>query len=333
MTTDLIKRLLVPSVSGREEKIRGVIEKEAAPFADEIRTDNLGNLIVLKKGSSPEKDLKKLMFAAHMDEIGFIATFIDDKGFIRVSNIGGINWQSAAFAHVVFENGVEGILVPEAKASPNEYGPAKCVIDIGARDKKDAEKRVGIGDFAVVKADLRRLAGKRYSGRPLDDRIGCAVMLDTLARAEKCEDDVYFAFTVQEEVGLRGAGTAAFSIAPDYSVALDVTGTGDSPDARPMKVELGGGAAVKVKDSSVISDAGFVRLLKTLAKDNKIKYQLELLEAGGTDTAAMQRAGAGSIAAGISIPTRYIHSSVEEIDLGDVEACVRLCLALTAHKL
>ena len=324
---NLIKKVInAPGISGRENKIREIIQKIAAPYAESLTTDNLGNLIAFKKGTSPAP--KKLMFAAHMDEIGFLITFIDDKGFIRVSPIGGIHWDAAAFTGVVFENGVKGVIVPEAQISPSEYNAAKFYIDIGASNKKEAEKRVKIGDFAVMEPGLRRLSGRRYAGRPLDDRIGCAVMLEACIKSSVCANDTYFVFTTQEEVGCRGVKSAAFSIAPDYAAVFDVTKTGDTINSLPMAVKLGGGAAIKIKDSSVLCDIDFVNIMRNLAEKNKIKYQLEILEAGGTDTSAIQATGAGVVAGAISIPTRYIHSGSEMIDTGDYDACVELALKL-----
>ena len=201
-------------------------------------------------------------------------------------------------------------------------------MDIGAKDKKDAERKVAIGDFLVAVGGVKKLMGKRVVGRPLDDRVGCAVVLDIAERlsTETLAGDVYYVFSVQEEVGCRGAKTAAFGIAPAYSLCFDVTGTGDTIGSGSMACKLGGGAAVKIKDSSVICSEEVVTKLCQLADENKIPYQREVLLYGGTDTSAMQMSGAGSFAGALSIPSRYIHSSVECCDLGDVEACSRLAV-------
>lgn len=322
----LKKIMLTHGVSGRENYVASAIEELMRPYCDKITRDPLGNLICYKKGSS--KKPKKLMLAGHMDEIGFIVTGIDDKGYIHVSSIGGIHYVSAAYSNVVFENGTRGVIVPEGDFG-NNFSADRFVIDIGALSKKETEKKVKVGDFASTYSHIERLNGDFLAGRPFDDRIGCAIMVRAAMEAKDCANDTYFVFTTQEEVGCRGAKTSAFAIMPDYSVAFDVTGSGDGPKCRPMAVTLGGGAAVKVKDSSVICDGGFVNFLMGIAKKNSIKAQLEILEGGGTDTCSMQVAGAGSRATAISVPTRYIHSNNETVRKSDYDACV----ALTARLL
>ena len=312
-----------PSVSGREEGVRALLSELVAPFADEVRVDNLGNLIAKKNGTSGGSSV---MLCAHMDEIGFLVNFIEDSGLIRVAPVGGIHFAASAFSEVVSESGVSGVLVPDGKVKPADYGANTVAIDIGVKSRKEAERKVKIGDFFVVRGGVRRLAGKRIAGRPLDDRIGCAVVLgiaEALSHAET-KGDVYYVFSVQEEVGCRGAMTAAFGIAPDYALCFDVTGTGDTPGASPMACSLGGGAAVKIKDNSVICHPQVVASLCALAEEHKIPYQREVLTYGGTDTSSMQMAGTGSRAGALSIPCRYIHSAVECCDMGDVDACVRL---------
>ena len=316
--------MLAHGVSGREKNVADKIEKMMRPFSDSITRDALGNLICFKKGSA--KNAKKLMLAGHMDEIGFIATSIDDKGYIHISSIGGIHYVSAAFSNVRFENGLTGVIVPEADFG-NNFSSDRFVIDIGAKSRKETEKLVKIGDFASTFPHLEHLSGDFYAGRPFDDRIGCAIMVRAAMAVKDCRNDTYFVFTTQEEVGCRGAKTASFAIMPDFGLAFDVTGCGDGPKSRPMAVYLGKGAAIKVKDSSVICDGGFVRFLSDLAAKKKIKAQLEILEGGGTDTCSMQVAGTGSRATAISVPTRYIHSNNETIAKSDYDACVKLTVA------
>ena len=324
--TTLQRLCAVPSVSGREEKIRAVLRERIEPLADEVRTDNLGNLIAVKKGSGVGKTV---MLCAHMDEIGFLVTFLEDSGMIRIAPVGGIHFTATAFGSVISEKGVRGVLVPNAKTKAADYKADNFYIDIGAKNRKEAERKVAVGDFFVAEGGVRRLAGKRITGRPLDDRIGCAVLLAIAEelKAERLAGDVYYVFSVQEEVGCRGALPAAFGIQPDYSLCFDVTATGDTPDASVMACELGGGAAVKIKDSSVICHEEVVTRLCNLAEEKKIRYQREILTAGGTDTNSMQLAGGGSRAGALSIPCRYIHSGVETCDLGDAEACVALATA------
>lgn len=327
---NLMKTLTaVRGISGREKSISDKLLTIIAPLADKCWNDAMGNLIALKKGTAPDGERNKIMLCAHMDEIGFLVTYIEDSGFIRVNAIGGINWVAAAFTEVTFGNGVKGILVPETGTAPADLKQEKFYVDIGAKDKKEAERKVQIGDFCALNGSLTRLCGRRVAGRPLDDRIGCAVLVKI---AEKLKDltvadDVYFVFSVQEEVGVRGAKTSAFGISPDIGIAYDVTGTGDSLGAKPMACSVGAGAAIKLKDSSVICDYELTQELAAVAKENGIKHQFEILAAGGTDTSAMQMSGAGVRAAALSIPTRYIHSGVEMLDLNDAEACVELTVA------
>ncbi len=324
---NLMKTLTaVRGISGREKAVSDKLLTVMAPLTDKCRNDTMGSLIAYKKGTAPDGERRKIMLCAHMDEIGFLVTYIEDNGCIRVNAIGGINYVAAAYSQVVFGNGVKGILVPETGTAPADLKQEKMYVDIGAKDKKEAERRVQIGEFCALEGGLTRLCGRRVAGRPLDDRIGCAILVKIAERLKEAPvaDDVYFVFSVQEEVGIRGSKTATFGITPDIGIAYDVTGTGDSLGAKPMACSVGGGAAIKLKDSSVICDYELAQELAQVAKDNDIKHQFEILAAGGTDTASMQMTGAGARVAALSIPTRYIHSGVEMLDLLDAEACVAL---------
>ncbi len=314
------------SVTGREKYLADIIEADLASCADNISRDAMGNLTVFKKGKDSSK---KLMIAAHMDEIGFIVTSIDDNGFIKVSNVGGINAVYSSYQIVRFENGVKGVIV--SSATNGEIKVKDLVIDIGATSKKEALKKVSIGDLCAIVPSLTRLMGKRIAAKALDDRIGCAIAAVSCKNVKTPAYDTYYVFTVQEEVGCRGSATAAFSIMPDYSIAIDVTATGDSVGAKAMEIKLGKGAAIKIKDSSVICSQLMVDAMVSTAKKNDIPHQLEVLEAGGTDTHSMQLAGGGSHAGCISVPTRYIHSPVETVDLKDVDACEKLLTALVVE--
>ena len=315
-----------PSVSGRERGIREIIEAVMRPLCDEVRTDAMGNLICLKRGSAAAP--RKVMLCAHMDEIGFIVNFIEDNGYLRVAPIGGIHYGAAAFTEVVFENGVKGVLVPEADVPSKEAPKAeKCYVDIGAATRKEAERRVRIGDCCAVKPHLTHLNANRVVGRPLDDRIGCACLAEIARTLTSPADDMYYVFSVQEEVGCRGAKTAAFAIGAELALVYDVTGTGDEQGSKPMAVKLGDGVAVKIKDSSVICDQSLVDELLALAKQEKIAAQSEILTYGGTDTSSIQMTGFGCRAGALSIPSRYIHSGVEMIDLRDAKAAVALTVA------
>ena len=324
--TELIKKLMfVPGISGREDKIAEVIKKEVEPYADEVYTDPVGNLIAHKKGNG-----KKVMFAAHMDEIGYFVTFIDERGLIKVGNVGGINAIAGAFTQVVSEKGVYGVIVPSDMKDVKVDG---FYIDIGAKTKKQAEAKVKIGDYFVHVPAYRRLNGStRYIGRPFDDRIGCAVLIEPLKNVKNTDNDLYFVFSVQEEVGCRGAKPAAYSIEPEVGIAIDVTAVGGKPGAPTMDVKLGGGAAIKIKDASVICSYEIVNKMRELAKENKVKYQEEILIRGGTDTSAMQISKGGCLAGAISVPSAYIHSVNEMIDMSDVKEIVKLA-TLVAERI
>ena len=310
------------SVSGMEKPLADIIRKELEPVADAIETDAMGNLFVLKKGKDSSK---KLMIAAHMDEIGFVVTSVDGDGYVHVSNIGGIHSVASVYHRVKFANGVTGVIVAESGTKAADLTVKKMVIDIGAKDKKAAEKRVKIGDVCALVPMLQKLGGSRYAAKAFDDRIGCVVAAYAALHCDTPAYDTWFVFTVQEEVGCRGSRPAAFRIMPDYGIALDVTSAGECGGAAVTK--LGDGAAIKIKDSSVLCSTAIVDRLTELAKEGNIPYQYEVLTAGGTDTSSMQMVGAGCAAGCISIPTRYIHSPVETIDMKDLDACAKLLTA------
>jgi endoglucanase len=332
----LLKKIVCcPGVSGREGTAADVIEGVMAPVSDSVRRDAMGNLICLVGGNAPEGSRRRIMLCAHMDEIGFMVTFIEKDGRLRVATMGGINLCAAAYSRVLFPNGTEGVIVPDAGVKPADFAAEKFSVDIGAYTAEEAGARVKIGDTCALRQELRKLGAHQVAGRPLDDRIGCAVIADVARRLslKRAADDVYFVFSVQEEVGLRGAGTAAYGIMPDLAIAVDVTGTGDVPGAVPMEVSLGKGAAVKLRDGSVICDPDLVSDLLAVAAENGIPAQREVLVRGGTDTQSIQLTGAGCTAGAVSVPSRYIHSGTETADLRDAAACSDLLFAyLTAER-
>lgn len=318
---ELLKRLTsCNSVSGNETDIAGVIESEIKDYVDSIERDALGSLIAHKKGRG-----KKIMLAAHMDEIGIVVTFIDNNGFLRFSNVGGLYIKELLGRRVRFANGVCGVIYTEEENKNMQM--SKLYIDIGANDKKEAEALVSVGDTAAFEGGFYK-NGTRIISKALDNRAGCYVLIEA-AKKIKTDNDIYFVFTSQEEVGLRGARTAAFSISPDAALAIDVTDTGDTPEGIKMSVKLGGGAAVKVMDRSIICDSDIRTLLIELAKKNNISYQLEIMTDGGTDAGAVHLTKDGVKTGGISIPTRYIHSPSEMCDEGDLQAAVDLTAAFS----
>ena len=314
--------------SGDEGGIREVIAGLAQLFADEVRTDTLGNLIVRKKGAGP-----KVMFAAHMDSIGFIVTHMEKEGFLRVGRLGGISPKEAAYTPVRFKNGVRGVIVPEEKADFGKLKLDECYLDIGARDEAQAMELVQVGDTAVYDSPCFENNGKVVSPY-LDNRISCAILLKTLEEVTQSPNDLYFVFTVQEEVGIRGGKTAAWGVDPAYGIAVDVTDVDDTPGSeKPGTVQLGKGAAIKVMDSSVICAPQVVSRLEALAKEGNIPAQRDILRAGGTDAGAIHITRAGVMTGGISVPCRYIHTPVEMADLSDAEHCVKLAAAFARSEL
>ena len=304
------------SPSGRESAITDIIREELKDFCDEIYTDTLGNLICHKKGNG-----KKLMLASHMDEIGFMVNFIDDNGFLRFSTIGGIQKYNCVNSVIEFTNGEKGKISYENKENPSSVGFEKMYIDIGAENKEDAEKRVQIGDMASYGANFA-LVGNKIMSKALDDRAGCWVLIRAMQSVKECPNDVYAVFTVQEEVGCRGAKTAAAHINPDLAVAVDVSSVGDTPESLELNLALGKGPAIKIKDASFIIHEKVKNLLLEAAKESAIPFQLEAASFGGTDSGAIHLTGGGIPAGTISIPTRYIHSANEVICREDIENAV-----------
>ena len=313
--------------SGDEGDIRAVIHQLASPWADEITSDVMGNLVARKKGSGP-----KVMFAAHMDSIGFIVTHIEKEGFLRVGKLGGISPKDVLNTPVRFKNGVRGVLVAEEKAE-DKLKLEDCYIDIGARDEEQARSLVQVGDTAVYDTAVTEVNGRVISPY-LDDRIACAILLKAMEQVGPCENDLYFVFTVQEEVGTRGAKTAAWSVDPDYGIAVDVTDVDDTPGSGKYGTcKLGRGAAVKVMDSSVICQPEVVKALEQCAQDKGIAVQRDIIRAGGTDAGPIHVTRTGVRTGGISIPCRYIHTPTEMADLSDVQSCVDLAVAFAQTKL
>lgn len=321
---ELLKTLNAPtSPSGHEDGIAAVLTELVKPLCDEVRTDTLGNVIARRKGNG-----KRIMLSAHMDSIGMIITHIDDNGFLRFAQIGGLAPALLLSTPVKFANGTRGVIYKTGSSKIAELKLNDCYIDIGATSREDALKYVNIADVAVYDTATFALANDMVVSPYLDDRIACITLLLALEEIKSSENDLYFVFSTQEELGLRGATTAAFAIEPDIGIAIDVTRSGDTPDATPkMECSVGKGAAIKIMDSSLVCSPKLVRALEACAKAHDIPYQFEVLEAGGTDAGAMQRAKAGAYAGAVSIPTRYIHSATEMCSLSDVRASARIIAA------
>ena len=304
--------------SGHEEKVTAYIQEEIKDFVDEISVDSLGNLIARKRGKGP-----KVMIAGHMDQIGLMVTDIDDKGFVRFTNVGGIMVEVTIGQRFEFADGRIGIVGKEEKQEIQKTRLEHLYLDIGAKSKEEALEWLAIGDICVYYSEYYETEHTAMA-RCMDDRIGCFVMIETLKRLEKVENDCYFVFTVQEEVGTRGAKTSAYRIEPDIGLAVDITLSGDTPEARRFAVSLHDGVAIKVRDNSLLSHPKVNDRLVALCEENKIKYQMEVLEFGGTDAGAMSLTKEGVPASCLSIPTRYGHSDHEVISKADVEAAIQL---------
>lgn len=326
---DLIQTLTAAhGPSGNEGGVREVIARLAAPYAQEITTDTLGNLIVHRPGQGP-----KVMLCAHMDSIGFIVTHVEEEGFLRVGKLGGVAPVEALYTPVRFQNGVRGVFVKEEKAEDKGLKLDACYVDIGAKSREEALSMVQVGDTAVYDSPTF-CNGDKVVSPYLDNRIACAILLKVLESLKETPNDLSLVFTAQEEVGLRGARTAAWTIAPDWALAVDVTDVDDTPGTeRCGTVQLGKGAAVKVMDSSVICHPQVVQTLERLAKEQNIPVQRDIMRAGGTDAGAVQAARLGVLTGGVSVPCRYIHTPVEMASLEDAQRCVQLLSAFVTSAL
>jgi endoglucanase len=338
MNISLLKQLSeAPGIPGREERIRGLIEKQLKPLADTIETDAMGNLIATIR--STKKNAPRVLLACHMDEIGFYVKHIDDKGFLRLKNAGGFDTRNLFSRRVLVQasdgGDVIGLLTPggrplhiskeEDRKKIPEVGEFYVDLCIPADAVK---KRVRIGDPVTLMQEFDEL-GDCVTGKAMDNRVAGFVAIEALKKAKKLAYNVVFVATVQEEVGLRGAGPAAYSQKPDIAIGIDTTLCCDTPgvpeDERVTK--QGDGVALTLMDGSVISDRKLIDDFAAVARSHKIPYQLSILPLGGTDTAVMQRAGAGVRAMTFSVPTRYIHTVTETIHKRDLQSAIDLLAA------
>jgi endoglucanase len=320
----LIQKLLESfGPSGYESAVRDIIMKEIQSLSDDVRVDPLGNLIV-RKFPKKENGLRVLI-SAHMDEIGLIARHIDENGFVRFSPVGGVSAFNCVHGRVRFRNGTPGVIGME-KLERNEMPTLeKLFVDVGAANRQECP--VKVGDIAAFERPYMEI-GSRMVSKAMDNRISVAILIETMRRLTSSPHELIFVFSVQEELGLRGARTSAFSAQPDLGLSVDVTRSGDTPKGVKMDVSLGKGPAIKVRDSGMISDPRVVNWMVKTATDAEIPYQMEVLEAGTTDAAAIQISRAGVPTGCLSIPCRYIHSPSEMVDYNDVENAVMLLLNL-----
>lgn len=319
-----------PGIAGREDALRALVANEMRPLVDELRTDPLGNLIGTKRGDGP-----RVMVAAHLDEIGFFVSHVDDKGFLRIQSVGGFDPRTLIAQRVLVQGfagaSLPGTIQPGAKPihllQRDEIKAAKMeelFVDVGLPVERVREQ-VEVGDMVTIDRELIE-AGDCVMGKALDDRVGVFVMIEALRAMGDSNAEIVAVATTQEEVGLRGAETAAFAIEPDIAIALDVTLALDIPGMSPELAvsRLGGGVGIKIMDSSHISNPALVRHLRDLAAAHDIPYQLEILPRGGTDAGAMQLVRSGAPAVTLSVPTRYVHTANETASRNDIAATISL---------
>ncbi len=313
--------------SGYESKIRCVIQDAILPDKGEV--DALGNLIV-RKGQKTGNGLR-VMLAAHIDEIGVIVSHVDENGFIRFTTIGGVRPHTLLGSRVEFMDGTEGVIGGEKLENLEKVLSFEHLfIDIGISSGKKSP--IKVGDVACFKRPFLDL-GERLVAKSMDDRIGAAVLIELLKTLKTSPHEVVYVFSTQEEVGMRGATTAAYAIDPDLGISVDVTLTGDTPKAAKMAVDLGKGPAIKIRDGGMLADPRVIRWMTEAAEKAKIPYQREILEGGTTDARVMQITRAGMPAGCVSIPCRYVHSPSEMVDYRDVQNAVLLLKELLSHPI
>jgi len=319
----------VAGAPGHEQRVRELVIKEVKKYVDEISIDNMGNITVLKKG----KSRKKVMIAAHMDEIGFMVNHIDEQGFLRFVPLGGFDPKTLTAQRVIVHGkkdmigvmGCKPIHVMTAAEREKVVPLTDYFIDMGM-SKKEVEKYISVGNTVTRERELIEM-GNCVNCKSIDNRVSVFILIETLKELKNPAHDVYGVFTVQEEVGVRGANVSALNINPDFGFGLDTTIAFDVPGARPHEkvTELGKGTAIKIMDSSVICDYRMVDFMKKTADKHKIKWQPEILPAGGTDTSGIQRMNPGGAISGcVSIPTRHIHQVIEMADKSDIKASIDL---------
>lgn len=335
MNIDLLAKICkTPGAPGFEQKVRELVIKEVTPLVDEVEVDNMGNVYAIKRG----KEGKKAMVGAHMDEIGFIVTHIDDKGFIRFHTLGGFDPKTLTAQRVLIHGKEDVIGVMASKPihvmTPEERNKVAKIsdyfIDTGL-SKEEVEAKISIGDPITREREFIQM-GNCVNSKSLDNRLAVFILIETLRNLKDKEVpyDVYGVFTVQEEVGIRGANVSSLKINPDFGFGLDTTIAFDLPGAAEHEkiTRLGEGTAIKIMDAMTICDYRMVDFMKQTADQNKIKWQPEILTAGGTDTAGIQRmTQGGSIAGAVSIPTRHLHQVIEMADKDDIQGSIDLLTA------
>ena len=316
---------------GQEDEVRNLIRDEVTPLVDEISTDALGNLITLRRGN---QEGPRVMIAAHMDEVALMIMAIESSGLLKFNPIGGIDPRVLVAKTVVIgKNRVPGVIgsKPIHLQRPEEREKAISInemfIDIGVSIKSEAEKLVKIGDLDYFSTKFAEIGNDKFKGKAFDDRVGCSLLIDLLH--DRYDFPLYGVFTVQEEVGLRGAGVAAHRIQPDIALVLEGTTASDVPETPEHKhaTSVGKGPCITIMDSSVIPDPRLVATLLQIASENEIPVQIRRNTAGGTDAGKIQSSRSGVRVATISIPCRYIHSPVAVMSKADYDNALKLVKA------
>jgi endoglucanase len=339
LNIDLLAKICkTPGAPGFEQKVRALVLEELEGLVDQIEVDNMGNVYAIKKGKSD----KRVMIGAHMDEIGFMVTHIDDKGFIRFHTLGGFDPKTLTAQRVIIHGKKDIIGVMASKpihvmTQDERNKVAKLsdyFIDTGLTPE-EVKELIKIGDSVTREREFIEM-GQCVNSKSLDNRLAVFILIEMFKnlKGKEVPYDIYGVFTVQEEVGIRGANVSALKINPDFGFGLDTTIAFDLPGAaaHEMITKLGDGTAIKIMDASTICDYRMVEFMKNTADKHKIKWQPEILTAGGTDTAGIQRmTQGGSIAGAVSIPTRHLHQVIEMANKSDIQASIDLLTACVSE--
>ena len=333
MLSLLSKLVEAPSISGSEQSVRDVIQKELRPHVDEIKVDRIGNLIARKGKGSP-----KILLAAHMDALGLMVKYIDKQGFISFETIGGwdervlpgmkvhIHGSKGAVVGVI---GTKAVHLQEKDEQKVPYKLKELFIDIGAGSSEEAGKAgISIGDFITRSGEVSKLLGTKATGAGFDNRVGCAVLIETMKRLKAFKGTVYACGTVQEEIGLIGVRGTIFGTEPDVVLALDTNIAGDTPEVKPIEsnLALGKGVTVDMKDAISITNPKVKKWILETAKQNKLNVQLNVMSGGATDASIAPMIREGVPGACLAVAVRYVHTPVEVVDVNDMESCVKLAV-------